>query len=71
MPTAHASLACRSSSIATPTTESLDNPRYGVAVAQRAWCEPKHILNTLPLDAFMEYLSSEKPERPRFLAEHG
>jgi DNA polymerase (family 10) len=52
-------------------TESLDNPRYGVAVARKAWCESKHILNTLPLDAFMEYLSLERSKRSRFLAEHG
>jgi DNA polymerase (family 10) len=52
-------------------TESLDNQRYGVAVARRAWCESKHILNTLPLDAFMGYLSLEKSKRSRFLAEHG
>lgn len=51
--------------------ESLDNQRYGVAVARRAWCEPKHILNTLPLDPFIEYLAADKPDRPRFLAEHG
>lgn len=52
-------------------TESLDNQRYGVAVARRAWCESKHVINTLPLGAFMEYLSLEKSKRPRFLAEHG
>jgi len=26
--------------------------RYGVDVARRAWCEPKHVANTLPLGAF-------------------
>jgi DNA polymerase (family 10) len=25
--------------------------RYGVDVARRAWCEPKHVANTLPLPA--------------------
>ena len=52
-------------------SESLDNQRCGVAVARRAWCEPKHILNTLPLDSFMEYLATDKPERTQFLASHG
>ena len=51
--------------------ESLDNQRWGVAVARRAWCEPKHILNTLPLNAFVEYLATDKPDRPKYLAEHG
>ena len=51
--------------------ESLDNQRWGVAVARRAWCEPKHILNTLPVDSFIEYLSTDKPDRPQFLAKHG
>jgi DNA polymerase (family 10) len=27
----------------------LDFMRFGVGVARRAWCEPQHILNTLPL----------------------
>ncbi len=51
--------------------ESLDNQRWGVAVARRAWCEPKHILNTLLLNAIIEYLATDKRDRPRFLAEHG
>ncbi len=51
--------------------ESLDNQRCGVAVARRAWCEPKHIVNTLSLSSFIEYLSIEKPSRPEFLASHG
>ncbi len=51
--------------------ESLDNQRCGVAVARRAWCEPKHILNTLSLDSFMGYLDTDKPDRPQFLADHG
>ena len=51
--------------------ESLDNQRCGVAVARRAWCEPKHILNTLSLESFMGYLDTDKPERTQFLASHG
>ena len=52
-------------------SESLGNQRCGVAVARRAWCEPRHVLNTLPLDSFMEYLATDKPERTQFLASHG
>ncbi len=51
--------------------ESLDNQRCGVAVARRAWCEPRHVLNTLPLESVMEYLVADKPERTQFLASHG
>jgi len=35
--------------------EGLDNMRFGVAVARRAWLEPKHILNTYPLDKLLEW----------------
>lgn len=52
-------------------SESLNNQRCGVAVARRAWCEPRHVLNTLPLDSLMEYLATDKPERTQFLASHG
>ncbi len=51
-------------------SESLDNQRCGVAVARRAWCEPRHVLNTLPLDSFMEYLATGKRERTQFLVSH-
>jgi len=30
--------------------------RFGVGVARRAWCEPKHILNTLPLTELLAIL---------------
>jgi DNA polymerase (family 10) len=30
--------------------------RFGVAVARRAWCEPRHILNTLPLKELLALL---------------
>lgn len=29
---------------------------YGVAIARRAWLEPKHVLNALPLNKFMEWV---------------
>jgi len=37
--------------------------RFGVAVARRAWCSPEHILNTLPLDQFLDYINTHKPDR--------
>ena len=39
--------------------------RFGVAVARRAWCEPRHILNALPLDDFLRFIRAPKPERLR------
>ena len=42
---------------------SIANRRFGVAVARRAWCEPKHILNTLPRDQFLRFIHTPKPER--------
>jgi DNA polymerase (family 10) len=47
----------------THTVERLDNQRYGVAIARRAWCEAHHIVNTLPTKAFMDFLSVEKSRR--------
>jgi DNA polymerase (family 10) len=34
--------------------------RFGVGVARRAWCEPKHILNTLPVDELLAVLNRRK-----------
>jgi DNA polymerase (family 10) len=34
----------------------LDYMRYGVEQARRAWLEPRHVLNTRPLDAFLAAL---------------
>ena len=34
-----------------------------VAIARRAWCEAHHIVNTLPTDVFMDFLSVEKSRR--------
>jgi len=34
----------------------LDFMRFGVGVARRAWCEPQHILNTLPLKELLAVL---------------
>jgi len=47
------------------STGSLEKLRYGVAVARRWWCEARHILNTLPLEDFMAFIKTPKPERMR------
>jgi DNA polymerase (family 10) len=44
---------------------SLTQRRFGVAVARRAWCEAKHILNTLPRQEFLEFIHTPKPDRIR------
>jgi DNA polymerase (family X) len=36
--------------------DHLDYMRFGVGTARRGWCEAKDILNTLPLEKFMEFL---------------
>jgi DNA polymerase (family 10) len=41
----------------------LSGGRFGVAVARRAWCEPRHILNALPLADFMQFITTPKPDR--------
>ena len=41
----------------------LSGGRFGVAVARRAWCEPRHILNTMPREQFLRFISTPKPER--------
>jgi len=38
-------------------TSHLDFMRFGVGVARRAWCEPQHILNTLPLKKLLASLN--------------
>jgi DNA polymerase (family 10) len=45
------------------TVARLDNQKYGVAIARRAWCEAHHIVNTLPTKAFMDFLSVDKSRR--------
>ncbi len=34
--------------------------RFGVGVARRAWCEPQHILNTLPLEVLLTVLNRKR-----------
>ena len=43
----------------------LGQRRFGVAVARRAWCEPRHILNTMPLDQFLTFIHTPKPARTK------
>ena len=42
---------------------SLAQRRFGVAIARRAWCESRHVLNTLPLEQFLAYIRTPKPHR--------
>ena len=42
---------------------SLSQRRFGVAIARRAWCESRHVLNTLPLAQFLAYIRTPKPHR--------
>lgn len=42
---------------------SLGQRRFGVGVARRAWCEPRHILNTLPVADFLTFIRTPKPKR--------
>ena len=34
-----------------------DFMRFGVGMARQAWCEPQHILNTLPLKKLLKSLN--------------
>jgi DNA polymerase (family 10) len=34
--------------------------RFGIGVARRAWCEPQHILNTLPLEQLLAILNRKR-----------
>ena len=43
-------------------TEELGYVRWGVDQARRAWVEPRHVLNTLPLDELLAWVAG-KPSR--------
>ena len=45
----------------------LANMRCGVAAARRGWCEAKHIVNTLPVTEFLEFVRAPKPKRMALL----
>ncbi len=34
--------------------------RFGVGLARRAWCEPRHIMNTLPLEELLAVLNQKR-----------
>jgi DNA polymerase (family 10) len=42
------------------TVAHLGLMRFGIGVARRAWCEPQHILNTLPLDELLTVLDRKR-----------
>ena len=42
------------------TVESLDDMRFGVAVARRGWCGSRHIVNTLPLQELLSFLRHKR-----------
>jgi len=35
---------------------------YGVAMARRGWCEPRHILNTRPLDELLRWIEQRRAQ---------
>ena len=41
----------------------LQQKRFGIGLARRAWCESQHILNTRPLDQFLAFIRTPKPRR--------
>jgi len=45
-------------------TGHLDLMRYGVEQARRAWLEPRHVLNTRPLEELLETLGKEGGSAP-------
>ncbi|PZC48226.1 MAG: DNA polymerase (family 10) [Chloroflexi bacterium] len=40
--------------------EDYSQARLGIGIARRAWCEPKHVLNTLPLEGFLASIKGHK-----------
>ena len=42
---------------------SLGQRRFGVAIARRAWCESRHILNTMPREEFLNFIHTPKAGR--------
>ena len=41
--------------------------RYGVGMARRGWCTPDRVINTLPGDRFLEFVSTPKSRRYAFM----
>jgi DNA polymerase (family 10) len=50
------------------TVEAMENMRFGVAVARRAWCESRHIINTMPASEFLAWLRLDKAQRAKAIA---
>jgi DNA polymerase (family 10) len=38
----------------------LDQMRFGLGQARRAWCEPRHLLNCLPLDRLLAWVARKR-----------
>lgn len=47
------------------TVRNLDDMRFAVALARRAWCEPEDILNTLSLNQLLKWLEKPKARAKR------
>ncbi len=39
--------------------------RFGIGVARRGWCEPKHILNARPLEEMLDYVKNRRKSAAR------
>ncbi len=51
------------------TLAGMDNMRYGLFMARRAWCSPSHILNTFSLNKLLNWLSKPKKQRLALLSQ--
>lgn len=47
------------------SVEGLENMRFAVAIARRAWCEPADILNAMDLEALLAYIAGREAARRR------
>ena len=47
---------------------TLETISYAVATARRGWAEPRHVVNTLPLETLLDLLTHKNEERGVFLA---
>lgn len=51
--------------------ESFGNLEFGVRLARRASCEPRHIVNCMGAEEFFSWLKLDKSARSEALSEHG
>ena len=49
--------------------EDLNAIEYGVKIAKRGFCKSNNIVNSLPLNAFLKWIRSEKSKRQIVLAQ--